>query len=144
MRILVQQTASALFCGALFGFGLSLSGMLDPARIQGFLDIFGAWDPSLAFVLGGAVAVAFVGMALVRRMGHPVFADRFQLPGKTRIDLPLVLGSGIFGVGWGLGGFCPGPALASLSMGHGTVVTFVIAMAVGMIVHDRLLDGRIG
>ncbi|MDO1581731.1 YeeE/YedE family protein [Rhizobium oryzicola] len=143
MKTTVQQIGAALFCGALFGFGLSLSGMLDPARVQGFLDIFGAWDPSLIFVLGGAVTVAFAGMGLVRRMGHPVFADSFQLPTKTKVDMPLILGSALFGIGWGLGGFCPGPALASLSLGYGTVAIFVVTMAVGMILHDRLLAGRL-
>lgn len=136
------QIAAALLCGTLFGFGLSLSGMLDPARVQGFLDPFGAWDPSLIFVLGGAVAIAMAGMVLVRRMAHPVLADTFQIPTNRTIDRPLLVGSGLFGIGWGLGGFCPGPALSALSFGSSTVLIFVLAMLVGMIVHDRFLVGR--
>lgn len=143
MKNAVLQGAASLGCGVIFGFGLSLSGMLDPARVQGFLDVFGAWDPSLIFVLGGAVVVATIGMMLVKRMAKPVLADQFNLPTKTRIDTPLVLGSAIFGIGWGLGGFCPGPALASVPMGYGAVLAFIAAMVVGMVVHDRFVAGRI-
>jgi uncharacterized protein len=139
----LAQALAVLGCGTLFGFGLSLSGMLDPARVQGFLDVFGAWDPSLMFVLGGAVLVAMAGMMLVRKMAKPVLAETFDLPTKTRIDTPLVLGSAIFGIGWGLGGFCPGPAIASLSMGYGTVAIFIVAMVVGMLLHDRFVAGKI-
>lgn len=143
MKNTVLQGAASLGCGVIFGFGLSLSGMLDPARVQGFLDVFGAWDPSLMFVLGGAVVVATIGMMLVKKMAKPVLADQFNLPTKTRIDTPLVLGSAIFGIGWGLGGFCPGPALASSPMGYGTVLAFIAAMVVGMVVHDRFVAGKI-
>ncbi len=139
----LRQPLAALGCGALFAFGLSLSGMLDPARIQGFLDLFGAWDPSLAFVLGGAVSVAMVGMVLVRRMARPVLAQTFHIPQSRVIDRPLVLGSAIFGIGWGLGGLCPGPALAALSLGLMPVAVFVLAMVAGMVIHDRLLSGRV-
>jgi uncharacterized protein len=143
MKTSMMQIAASLGCGLMFGFGLSLSGMLDPARVQGFLDIFGAWDPSLMFVLGGAVVVATAGMALVKKMAKPVLADQFNMPTKVRIDAPLVLGSAIFGIGWGLGGFCPGPAIASLPMGYGAVLLFVVAMVVGMLVHDRAVAGKI-
>jgi uncharacterized protein len=143
MKTLLAQALAVLGCGTIFGFGLSLSGMLDPARVQGFLDVFGAWDPSLMFVLGGAVLVAMAGMMLVRKMAKPVLAETFDLPTKTRIDTPLVLGSAIFGIGWGLGGFCPGPAIASLSMGYGTVAIFIVAMVVGMLLHDRFVAGKI-
>lgn len=143
MKTLLAQALAALGCGTIFGFGLSLSGMLDPARVQGFLDVFGAWDPSLMFVLGGAVLVAMAGMMLVRKMAKPVLAETFDLPTKTRIDTPLVLGSAIFGIGWGLGGFCPGPAIASLPMGYGTVAIFIVAMVVGMLLHDRFVAGKI-
>nr|WP_245297351.1 YeeE/YedE family protein [Rhizobium oryziradicis] len=139
----MSQILSALGCGAIFGFGLSLSGMLDPARVQGFLDVFGAWDPSLMFVLGGAVVVAFAGMVWVRKMTKPVLADTFNMPTKTRIDMPLVLGSAIFGIGWGLGGFCPGPAIAAMPMGYGVVAVFIVAMVVGMLAHDRLKAGKV-
>jgi uncharacterized membrane protein YedE/YeeE len=138
----ISQVVVALASGAVFGLGLSLSGMLDPARVQGFLDVFGAWDPSLAFVLGGAVAVAMIGTALMRRMVRPILDTAFHLPTATTIDARLVLGSAIFGVGWGLAGFCPGPALSALSLGLVPVVAFVAAMVVGMVVHDRLVPVR--
>ncbi len=108
LRLLV-----ALIAGALFGFGLSLSGMVDPARVIGFLDVAsGHWDPSLAFVLGGALLVALPGVAIQRRMTRPALDAQFHLPTNTVIDRPLVLGAAIFGAGWGLAGFCPGPAVA--------------------------------
>lgn len=131
------QIFVALAAGLIFGFGLALSGMLNPARVQGFLDIFGNWDPSLAFVLGGAVIVAFGGVALARRMSRPAFEPAFHLPETNRIDGRLILGSAIFGLGWGLGGFCPGPAVASLSLGLWQTALFVAAMVTGMVVHDR-------
>ena len=134
----ILQTASALTSGLVFGFGLSLSGMLNPARVQGFLDIFGAWDPSLAFVLGGAVVIAFVGVRIMYRMDRPVLDESFHVPKNKKIDPPLLIGSALFGVGWGFGGFCPGPAVASLSVGLGESFVFVIAMIVGMTLHDRV------
>ncbi|WP_377295579.1 DUF6691 family protein [Rhizobium sp. SGZ-381] len=143
MSVDLRQPLAALGCGALFAFGLSLSGMLDPARVQGFLDLFGAWDPSLAFVLGGAVSVAMAGMVLVRRMAKPVLSEKFQIPTNRVIDRPLVLGSAIFGIGWGLGGLCPGPALAALSLGLMPIAVFVLAMIAGMVIHDRFLSGRV-
>jgi Predicted transporter component len=134
----IAQFFAALASGIVFGFGLSLSGMLNPARVQGFLDIFGAWDPSLAFVLGGAVVVAFVGVQAMRRMKHPAFDDSFHVPTNNRVDTSLVIGSALFGLGWGIGGFCPGPAVASLAMGLPETVAFIIAMLVGMTLHDRV------
>lgn len=137
-RLALLRIVVALFAGALFGFGLSLSGMLDPARVLGFLDLAsGHWDPSLAFVLGGAVLVAVPGVMLQRRLRRPWLDDSFHLPGKTEIDGRLVAGSALFGAGWGLAGFCPGPAIAALSMGLAPVVLFVAAMAAGMVLHDR-------
>ncbi|MCA2372287.1 YeeE/YedE family protein [Agrobacterium genomosp. 3 str. CIP 111-78] len=130
----------ALVAGALFGFGLSLSGMVDPARVSGFLDLAsGHWDPSLMFVLGGAVSVAVPGVLLSRFIGRPVLADDFSLPAKTRIDRPLILGSAIFGIGWGIAGFCPGPALSAFALGLLPVILFVCAMIAGMLAHDRLV-----
>ncbi|SDI35740.1 YeeE/YedE family protein [Paraburkholderia phenazinium] len=130
----------ALLAGAIFGFGPSLSGMIDPARITGFLDIAsGRWDPSLLFVLGGAVLVAVPGIMLQRRMAKPVLDARFHLPEKTAIDARLLAGSAIFGIGWGLAGFCPGPAVSALSTGLAPVALFVCAMVAGMILHDRVL-----
>lgn len=135
----VARVVLALAAGALFSFGLSLSGMVDPARVSGFLDVAGGhWDPSLMFVLGGAVMVAVPGVLLSRRLAKPVLAEDFSLPAKTRIDQPLITGSAIFGIGWGLAGFCPGPALSALALGLMPVVLFVGAMIVGMLVHDRL------
>ncbi|KNY33800.1 MULTISPECIES: YeeE/YedE family protein [unclassified Agrobacterium] len=130
----------ALVAGTLFGFGLSLSGMVDPARVSGFLDLAsGHWDPSLMFVLGGAVSVAVPGVLLSRFIGRPVLADDFSLPAKTRIDRPLILGSAIFGIGWGIAGFCPGPALSAFALGLLPVILFVCAMIAGMLAHDRLV-----
>ena len=138
------QVVTALAAGTVFGLGLAMSGMLDPARVRGFLDIFGAWDPSLAFVLGGAVTVALAGMAVLRRLRRPAFDEGFHLPATSPIDRRLVLGSAIFGIGWGMAGFCPGPALASLSLGLAPVVLFVVAMLAGMTLHDRVWLRRAG
>ncbi len=129
---------AALASGLVFGFGLSLSGMLDPARVRGFLDVTGSWDPSLVFVLGGAVTVSVAGTALARRLHGPALDARFHWPDKTRIDPPLILGAVLFGIGWGLSGFCPGPAVAALSTGAGPVAVFVLAMLAGMAVHARI------
>lgn len=136
------QSTAALASGIVFGFGLSLSGMLNPVRVQGFLDIFGTWDPSLAFVLGGAVTIAFIGVRMTSRMQRPVLDDRFHMPQNNRIDAPLVIGSALFGLGWGLAGFCPGPAIASLSSGIPQTLLFVIAMLAGMLLHDRVWRRR--
>lgn len=143
----ILRVSAALASGLIFGLGLSLSGMLNPARVQAFLDVFGNWDPSLAFVLGGAVAVAFIGVRAAQRMGQPVLDDMFHLPTNQTIDAPLIIGSVLFGLGWGIGGFCPGPAIASLSVAAFTssapqVILFVLAMLVGMTLHDRLWSRR--
>jgi uncharacterized membrane protein YedE/YeeE len=138
----IHQFGAALASGIVFGFGLALSGMLNPARVQGFLDVFGTWDPSLAFVLGGAVIVASIGVQVMKRMRHPAFDDSFQVPANRRIDAPLVIGSALFGLGWGLGGFCPGPAVASLSVGIPQTALFVIAMLAGMTLYDRAWSSR--
>lgn len=130
-----------LLAGAIFGFGLSLSGMIDPARVTGFLNIASAhWDPSLAFVLGGALLVAIPGVLLQRRMARPVLGQSFHLPEKTEIDRRLIAGSAIFGAGWGLAGFCPGPVVSALSMGLPQVWLFVAMMCLGMLFHDRILN----
>lgn len=132
------RVAAALLSGTVFGFGLALSGMIDPARVLGFLDVAsGHWDPSLMFVLGGAVPVAALGVAIQRKLSHPAFDTGFHLPGAKAVDRRLVLGSGLFGIGWGLAGLCPGPALAALGSGLAPVLLFVGAMAAGMILHDR-------
>lgn len=138
MRIVV-----ALGCGTLFGFGLALSGMADPARVLGFLNLAGDWDPSLIFVLGGAVGVALPCVLLQRRLSRPLLDTGFHLPDKTGIDRRLVVGSALFGVGWGLAGFCPGPAIATLSLGLAPVVLFVATMAAGMVLFDRVIAPRL-
>ena len=137
------RIAVTLLAGAIFGFGLSLSGMANPARVVGFLDLASRhWDPTLAFVLGGAVLVAMPGVMLQRRMAKPILDTQFQLPQRTDIDTRLLTGSAIFGAGWGLAGFCPGPAVSALSMGLPLVLLFVAAMAAGMVLHDRFLAVR--
>ena len=123
---------AALIAGTLFGLGLSQGGMTDTARIQGFLDLFGAWDPTLAFVMGGALCVTLPLFALARRMRHPLLADRFQWPTRQDIDRDLVLGAMLFGAGWALGGLCPGPAVALIATDPGLALPFLAAMALGM------------
>lgn len=132
----------SLASGVIFGFGLALSGMLDPARVRGFLDIFGAWDPSLAFVLGGAVAVSSIGYLISRTMTAPALDVAFHLPTTTSIDSPLLIGAGLFGIGWGISGLCPGPAIASLSLGIPATIVFTIAMIAGVAAHDHLFKAR--
>lgn len=143
MNVNMYRILVAALSGALFGFGLSLSGMLDPARVIGFLDIAaGHWDPSLAFVLGGALIVAMPGTLLMRWMRRPILDEAFHLPTATAIDRRLLTGSALFGLGWGMAGFCPGPAVASLSLGLAPSVLFVVAMLAGMLLHDRFVAGR--
>jgi len=121
-----------LALGLLFGLGLVISGMADPAKVLNFLDLTGTWDPSLAFVMGGAVIVAFLGYRLVLERPAPVAATRFHLPTAKGIDERVVIGPAVFGVGWGLSGFCPGPALTGLGLGAPGTLVFVPAMLIGM------------
>ena len=123
---------AAFVCGLVFGLGLSLSGMIDPAKVLAFFDVAGSWDPSLAFVMGGALAVTLPGYALLRRRQAPVFFDRFHWPGATAIDARLLGGAALFGIGWGLVGFCPGPALAALGTLAPEAALFMAAMIAGM------------
>lgn len=118
--------------GALFAVGLAVSGMTQPAKVVGFLDVFGTWDPSLAFVMGGAVLVNMAFFRLTVRRPAPFFAAAFNLPTRTDLDPRLIGGAALFGLGWGLGGFCPGPALTSLPAASASVLTFVGAMFAGM------------
>lgn len=123
----------ALLSGLVFGIGLILGGMSDPAKVLNFLDIFGAWDPSLAFVMGGAIAVTAPGFALLTRMrSTPFFDGKFRIPTRSDLDPKLLSGAAIFGVGWGLGGFCPGPALTALPMAATGTLIFVPFMLIGM------------
>lgn len=132
MAVLVQ-----FFIGLIFGIGLIVSGMSDPAKVLNFLDLAaipaGTWDPSLAFVMAGAVAVAFVGFRAVFKRPKPVFAGQFHLPAATQLDSRIVYGPAIFGVGWGLAGFCPGPAFTAIASGSPEALIFVSAMLAGMI-----------
>ncbi|CAO4166378.1 DUF6691 family protein [Methylorubrum aminovorans] len=130
----MAATASAFAAGLLFGLGLIVSGMANPAKVLAFLDVTGRWDPSLAFVMAGAVAVSAVGYRVVRRRGRPVLATRLDLPTRRNIDLRLIAGAAVFGLGWGLVGLCPGPALTLLTVLPAQAATFVAAMAVGMLV----------
>ena len=129
---------SALVSGILFGLGLSISAMINPARVIGFLDIAGHWDATLLFVMGGALFVSVPLYPLILRRREPLLDRQFFLPTKRDIDTPLILGAAIFGVGWGLGGFCPGPALAALATGSANVLLFVLAMIAGQLIADRL------
>ncbi len=128
-----MQRAIALLAGLLFGAGLALSGMVNPMKVVNFLDIFGTWDATLIFVMGGGLAVTLLGYRLVLRRERPFYAEAFHLPLRASIDRRLVGGAALFGVGWGLTGFCPGPAIASLVFGLWPSVVFVLAMAVGML-----------
>lgn len=129
---LAKKLLPPLVSGTLFGAGLTISGMTDPARVRGFLDLFGAWDPTLVFVMGGAVLVMVVAWRIRNRMSAPIFAERFSLPDRTDLDARLITGSILFGIGWGIAGLCPGPAVASLALSPLSVLPFVLAMLVGM------------
>jgi uncharacterized membrane protein YedE/YeeE len=135
-----RHLMSALVAGTLFGAGLTVSGMTDPQRVRGFLDLFGQWDPTLAFVMGGAVLVMAPAWRLRKRMGHPLFAEKFVLPDRSDLDARLILGSALFGIGWGLAGLCPGPAIASLALAPAAVLPFIVAMLTGMATHRALFS----
>jgi uncharacterized membrane protein YedE/YeeE len=134
----------SLIAGIIFGIGLTLSGMTNPARVRGFLDLFGDWDPTLAFVMGGAIPVMAVAWLVQARMSKPAAESEFFLPGTTKLDGKLAIGAILFGVGWGLAGLCPGPAIASLATATSVtaVGAFVIAMIVGMLLH-RMVEDRL-
>jgi uncharacterized protein len=132
----MQRTLAAFACGLIFGFGLLISGMMQPAKVLAFLDIFGAWDPSLAVVMAAALAVSVAGYALARKRVQPLFDTRSFWPTATAIDRPLVAGAVLFGIGWGMVGLCPGPALENLATLSPQVIVFVIAMALGMLAQN--------
>ena len=132
----------ALSSGLVFGLGLILGGMTDPGKVKGFLDVAGAWDPSLALVMGGAIAVGVFAFAAARRRSRSWSGDRMDIPTSRVIDARLIAGGVLFGAGWGLGGFCPGPALVAMSAGLGSAAVFVIAMLAGMVLHDRFFQPR--
>ncbi len=137
-----MRLLAAFLAGLVFGLGLLLSGMADPAKVLGFLDLAGAWDPSLMFVMGGAVGVAAVAFAFARRRTRSLLGEPIQLPAKAAIDRRLVLGALLFGAGWGLAGFCPGPALVALGVGEARAAVFVLAMFVGMAAFEFLATAR--
>lgn len=137
----MKRALSAFFAGALFAVGLILGGMTQPAKVIGFLDVTGHWDPSLAFVMGGAVLVYAVLFRLFVRRPTPLFESKFHLPSRRDIDSRLVIGAAIFGIGWGLAGYCPGPGFASLTAGRLPLV-FVAALILGMYA-ERWVDRRV-
>ena len=126
----------ALLSGTLFGLGLAVSGMVNPAKVLAFLDVAGNWDPTLAMVMLGALAVTAPAFRVVLKGGGPWFATRFSLPTKTDLEPRLVLGAALFGIGWGLAGFCPGPAITALVTGRGAIVLFVVAMLAGILIYE--------
>lgn len=138
---MIKRILPPLASGVLFGAGLALGGMTNPARVRGFLDIFGNWDPTLAFVMGGAVIVMAVAWRFRERMVHPLFAEKFSLPDRTDLTGKLVGGSALFGIGWGIAGLCPGPGVAALVIEPASAAIFVIAMLAGMGI-VRLTEGN--
>jgi uncharacterized membrane protein YedE/YeeE len=131
----VNRIIIALASGLLFGAGLAWSGMADPARVQAFLDLFGNWDPTLAFVMGGAMVPMAIAWVIKRRLAAPLAAPAFDLPATVRLDRPLAIGAILFGMGWGIAGLCPGPALADLAIAPLAALPFVAAMLAGMAAH---------
>ncbi|MDN5780554.1 MAG: DUF6691 family protein [Lysobacter sp.] len=132
---MMKFSIAALLSGALFGLGLAMSGMTDPRIVLGFIDVFGDFDPTLAFVLGGAVTTTGLLFRLVLRRGSPVLADTFQLSNLKQVDRKLLGGAALFGIGWGIAGYCPGPALAGLGIGSVEALWFIPAMLAGILLH---------
>jgi uncharacterized membrane protein YedE/YeeE len=133
-----MQRISEFVVGLLFGLGLLLSGMTDPSKVIGFLDLFGTWDPSLAFVMGGAIAVGFFAFATAKKRTTNFLGGALHLPKSTQIDQRLIAGNLMFGAGWGLAGFCPGPALVSMAAGQDKALVFVLSMIFGMIMYELI------
>ncbi len=131
----MRNLLPGLIVGVIFGAGLALSDMVNPARVQAFLDVAGAWDPTLAFVMGAALVPSAIAYLIRRRMARPLLGERFSIPESRALDRPLLLGAALFGIGWGLVGFCPGPAVAGLVLGAWQPWLFVAAMLVGMALH---------
>lgn len=131
-----MRSLVALLCGVVFGLGLIIAQMTNPAKVIGFLDILNGWDPSLAFVMGGGLVVFGVGFIMLKGRKNSFLGASVRLPTASQIDAPLVLGAVLFGAGWGLSGLCPGPALAALTIGGSPAFTFVVAMVVGMFLHQ--------
>jgi uncharacterized membrane protein YedE/YeeE len=136
------KNASALAAGLLFGLGLAISQMVNPKKILDFLDVTGNWDPSLALVMAGAVGVTMLAFRFVVKRKQPIFDSEFHLPRLTKVDRRLLVGSGVFGLGWGIGGYCPGPGIAALSAGSVEALVFVAGMAIGSFLYRRLAAPR--
>ncbi len=134
----MNSLLAAFLSGVIFACGLAIGGMTQPAKVAAFLDLAGNWDPSLAFVMMGAIAVHAVSYRVIRRRPSPLFAAVFALPTRADLDARLIGGAALFGVGWGLGGFCPGPAITSLASGHAPVLIFVSAMLAGMYLYKMI------
>ena len=139
----MTRLITAVVIGAIFGIGLAIAGMLNPSKVVGFLDIFGDWDPSLALVMGGGVLVNAIGLLFVLKRKTPIQSAKFLLPPASRIDKPLVLGSVIFGIGWGLAGLCPGPVVASLLL-NGTAMLPFFGMLIAGLLAGRIIMRRVG
>ncbi len=136
---LAKRFVPPLVSGVLFGAGLTVGGMTNPERVRGFLDVFGRWDPTLVFVMAGAVLVMAIAWRARAGMQKPLFGDRFSLPDRSDLDVQLITGSALFGIGWGLAGLCPGPAVAGLALGFWEMWLFVAAMLAGMLAHRFLV-----
>ncbi len=139
-----MRLLSSFAVGLIFGLGIALSGMINPAKVLNFFDVAGAWDPSLAFVMGGALVTTFLGYRIVLRRSAPLIEPRFQIPTSRDIDARLVGGSALFGIGWGIAGFCPGAAVPALGTGRWEVALFVAALLAGLWIGRALRDGRVG
>ena len=135
----MKEIIFALIAGLIFGLGLVVGGMTNPAKVLGFLDVFGMWDPSLLFVMGGGITVTFLGYYLQLNRGKMVIVEHCHLPTKTGLDSKLIGGSAIFGIGWGLVGLCPGPDFTALYTIPDQGIVFVVAMIIGMAIHDKAL-----
>ena len=138
---MAKSNISSIICGIIFSIGLGISGMTQPQKVIGFLDIFGEWNPSLAFVMGGAV-LSYLALQLLiqRNFSIPLLGGSFQIPSRKDLDRSLIIGALLFGSGWGLGGYCPGPAITSLGSGSVKALLFVFAMGVGMFLADRVIS----
>jgi len=136
------RIVTALLAGVIFGFGLALSGMMDPTRVRGFLDVAGRFDPSLGFVLAGALTISGLAYAISRKTQHPLLDETYHLPRRHDLDAKLLGGAAIFGIGWGMAGFCPGPAIASLSLGLAQTFVLTAMMLAGIWLHDFWASGN--